>query len=89
LPDDQGLYVQDDGPGVPPEDRDAVFRYGHSEREAGTGFGLAIVESIVEAHGWTVTLTDGSDGVTTSEASGGSDERRSFGGARFEVTVVS
>jgi signal transduction histidine kinase len=57
-----GFYVEDDGPGIPPEQREAVFEQGRTTREDGTGFGLAIVESIVEAHGWTVHVTEGSDG---------------------------
>ena len=52
-----GFYVEDDGPGVPPEERERVFETGHSTGEDGTGFGLAIVEEIVEAHGWEVRLT--------------------------------
>jgi len=53
-----GFYIADDGPGVPPADREAVFEPGHSMAESGTGFGLAIVEEIVEAHGWGIGVTD-------------------------------
>ncbi|MFB6074845.1 MAG: sensor histidine kinase [Haloarculaceae archaeon] len=60
LPD--GFYVQDDGPGIPPEDRDAVFEYGYSTADGGTGFGLTIVEEIAHAHGWRVDLTEGEAG---------------------------
>ena len=58
LADDRGFYLEDDGPGVPAEDRDEVFSYGYSTDESGTGFGLAIVRTIVEAHGWDVSLAD-------------------------------
>jgi signal transduction histidine kinase len=60
LPDRRGFYVADDGPGIPPEERDEVFDAG-STSESGTGFGLSIVKQIAEAHGWTVSVT-GADG---------------------------
>jgi PAS domain S-box-containing protein len=56
------LYVEDDGPGIPAADRDAVFEPGHTSATGGTGFGLTIVKRIVEAHGWDVRVTDGRDG---------------------------
>ena len=62
LPDDAGLYVEDDGPGISPEHRETVFRPGQSSNPHGTGLGLAIVARIVAVHGWTVTLNDGPDG---------------------------
>ncbi|WP_255151890.1 PAS domain S-box protein [Halorarius halobius] len=49
----QGFYVADDGPGLPEGGHDRLFEFGHSGDE-GTGFGLAIVREIVEAHGWEV-----------------------------------
>lgn len=57
-----GYYVEDDGPGVPLEDREQVFTRGVSGSPAGTGFGLSIVRSIAGAHGWEVDLVEGSDG---------------------------
>jgi len=59
---DEGFYVADDGPGIPPGDREDVFELGHTTREDGTGFGLAIVETIAEAHGWTVTAGESAAG---------------------------
>ncbi len=57
-----GFYVADDGPGVPPGRRRAVFERGHTTSEDGTGLGLAIVDSIADAHGWTVDLGESQDG---------------------------
>jgi Signal transduction histidine kinase len=62
LDDAEGFYVEDDGPGIPPADRDEVFEAGVSGAEMGSGLGLAIVRRVAEAHGWTVSVTDGRDG---------------------------
>lgn len=55
---DDGFYVADDGPGIDPDEREAVFEPGHTTATDGTGFGLAIVQRIVEAHGWSITVTE-------------------------------
>jgi signal transduction histidine kinase len=70
LDDGSGLYVEDDGPGIDPDDREAVFEAGYSTDSEGTGFGLSIVEEVAEAHGWTVTVTDGADGGARFELGG-------------------
>ena len=68
LPD--GFYVEDDGPGIPAEDRSRVFEAGYSTADDGTGFGLSIVEQVAEAHGWEVALTEGSEGGARFEVTG-------------------
>ena len=60
LPD--GFYVEDDGPGIDPDQREAVFESGYTTSETGTGFGLSIVQRIAEAHGWDVAVTEGDRG---------------------------
>jgi signal transduction histidine kinase len=63
------LVVADDGPGIPPEDRDRVFdRFarldpGRSRAEGGTGLGLAITKQIIEAHGGSIGVLDGDGGA--------------------------
>ncbi|AUX08872.1 histidine kinase [Halalkaliarchaeum desulfuricum] len=57
-----GFYVEDDGPGIPEEERERVFESGVTTESDGTGFGLAIVKGIADAHGWTVGITDGDSG---------------------------
>jgi signal transduction histidine kinase len=57
------LQVADDGPGVAPEQREAIFeRYRRGTRSAGTGLGLAIVGEIVSLHGGTVAVGDAPEG---------------------------
>jgi len=62
LPDGPGFYVADDGPGIPPEQREQVLEHGYSTSRNGTGFGLSIVENIVSAHDWELNVTESADG---------------------------
>jgi PAS domain S-box-containing protein len=57
-----GFYVEDDGPGIPPDRREAVFETAYSTSDTGTGFGLAIVDQIADAHGWSVSAVEGTAG---------------------------
>jgi signal transduction histidine kinase len=53
------LRVRDDGPGVPPGDRERIFREGDrgsAPRGRGRGLGLAIAREIAEVHGGRLTL---------------------------------
>lgn len=67
------LRVQDDGAGVAPKDRDAVFaRFSRlddarSRDAGGAGLGLAIVAEVVASHGGTVSLTESSSGGASFE----------------------
>jgi signal transduction histidine kinase len=51
------LAVEDEGPGIPPEERERVFeRFHRLERDraspvTGTGLGLAVVRELVARHG--------------------------------------
>jgi PAS domain S-box-containing protein len=57
-----GFYVADDGPGFGDADPGALFDYGYTTTDGGTGFGLSIVDDVARAHGWRVEATTGSDG---------------------------
>ncbi len=56
---EDGFAVEDDGSGIPEDQRQRVFEVGHTSGDGGTGFGLAIVAEIAEAHGWEVSVTEG------------------------------
>ncbi|MFC3477105.1 PAS domain-containing protein [Halobacterium litoreum] len=66
---DAGFYVEDDGPGIPDDQRNQVFDAGHTSVADGTGFGLAIVERIADAHGWQVDVRDSESGGARFEFS--------------------
>ena len=75
------IRVEDDGPGIPPENLETVFERFYTSRPRGTAFGsnsglgLSIVRQIVEAHGGVVTAANRQD------ASG------AVVGSRFEVSL--
>ena len=48
------VKVSDDGPGVPPERRQEIFKPYFTTNQKGTGLGLAVVQQIVLAHGWEI-----------------------------------
>ena len=52
------LIVDDDGPGIPPDRREHVFRPFESGAGGGTGLGLTIARDIVRAHGGELMLED-------------------------------
>ena len=52
------LIVADDGPGIPPTDRDKLFLPYYSTKQRGSGLGLAIVRRIVAEHGGSIEVAD-------------------------------
>ena len=48
------LELCDNGPGVPPERRQEIFKPYFTTHQKGTGLGLAVVQQIVLAHGWDI-----------------------------------
>lgn len=64
------IRVLDRGPGIPAEEREAVFRPfyrlepSRSSRTGGSGLGLAIVRQLASANSWSVTLAERPGGGT-------------------------
>jgi two-component system, OmpR family, sensor histidine kinase ChvG len=75
------VRVEDDGPGIPPDNLETVFERFYTSRPKGTAFGsnsglgLSIVRQIIEAHGGTVRA----ENRTTPDGA--------VAGARFEVAL--
>ena len=65
--DEVRIRIDDEGPGVPPEAREAIFNRFHSVRPEGEGFGrhsglgLAIARAIVEGHDGEIDVHDRDD----------------------------
>ena len=59
-PEERGVQVtvDDDGPGIPGDRRESVFRPFESGAGGGTGLGLTIARDIVRAHGGEIVLED-------------------------------
>jgi signal transduction histidine kinase len=66
----RGFYVADDGPGIPADERDRVRETGYTTADGGTGFGLSIVESIADAHGWGMRVVESETGGARFEFTG-------------------
>ncbi|RZJ04011.1 MAG: HAMP domain-containing protein [Brevundimonas sp.] len=75
------VQIDDDGPGIPPENLETVFQRFYTSRPKGTAFGansglgLSIARQIVEAHGGAI------------RAENRTDEDGAVNGARFEVAL--
>jgi two-component system nitrogen regulation sensor histidine kinase NtrY len=52
------VIVADDGPGIPPAERDKLFLPYYSTKRRGSGLGLAIVRRIVAEHGGSIDVGD-------------------------------
>ncbi len=86
---DGGFYVEDDGPGIPEGERDRVFDQGYTTQNEGTGFGLAIVESIATAHGWSVAVSESPEGGARFSFTGLDDDTRTTPSALSGAHVES
>jgi two-component system, OmpR family, osmolarity sensor histidine kinase EnvZ len=62
------IHIDDDGPGIPPDKREDVFKpfvrldSARNQDEGGTGLGLAIARDIARSHGGEISLSDSKAG---------------------------
>jgi len=59
------LIVSDNGPGVPPQDRDKIFMPYYSTKGRGSGLGLAIVRRMLVEHGGSIEVGGAQPSGTT------------------------
>ena len=52
------IVVADNGPGIPPAERDKLFMPYYSTKRRGSGLGLAIVRRIIAEHGGSIEVGD-------------------------------
>jgi signal transduction histidine kinase len=54
------MVVEDDGPGIPPTDRERVLDRGArlDERVSGQGIGLSVVRELAQLNGGTIVICD-------------------------------
>ncbi len=58
------IAVSDTGCGVPPQDKERIFRrFFRGERSGGNGLGLSIAQTIADLHGFQLTVEDNSPGA--------------------------
>lgn len=69
----EGLYIEDTGPGISENDQKYVFDSGYTTNPDNAGFGLNIVKQIVVGHGWDISLTE---------------PETESGGTRFEIRGI-
>jgi PAS domain S-box-containing protein len=58
----EGFYVEDDGPGIPEDEREKCFEPEYTTKEDGTGTGLVSIQQIALAHGWEMEIGESADG---------------------------
>lgn len=66
----EGFFVEDSGSGIPPEERSEIFRMGYSDDPDGSGFGLSIVQDVINAHDWQIRVTESESGGARFEITG-------------------
>jgi len=84
------VVIDDDGPGIPPEDRSRVFELFWTRKRGGTGLGLPLARRAVESHGGELEVLDRPGGgtrvVVHLPVREGQDVREAGGGATWHAS---
>lgn len=59
------VWVEDEGPGIPPRHRDQIFAMHFTTRDGGSGIGLTVARDIAERHDGTLKLSGAEPGEGT------------------------
>ncbi|WP_312907687.1 sensor histidine kinase [Natronosalvus caseinilyticus] len=59
---EDGFFVEDDGPGIPPETHSQVVEPGFTTSSRGTGLGLTLVTQLAAIYDWEWALAESGDG---------------------------
>lgn len=81
------IRVQDDGPGVPEDVREQIFRPFVTTKKDGTGFGLAVARQAVQEHGGRIRLERDGSPESTAGAAGDGSASASRRGASFMIDL--
>ena len=65
-----GFYIEDDGQGISEPQREEIFEPGYTTHDEGTGYGLEIVRTVADAHGWEIAVGESTDGGARFEITG-------------------
>lgn len=57
-----GFYIEDNGRGIPPENRNKIFNSAYTTSKSGKGLGLTIVEQVCDVHGWDINVKESESG---------------------------
>ena len=65
-----GFYIADSGTGIPDDERGDIFDSGYTTSSEGTGFGLSIVNQVVDGHDWELELSESASGGARFDITG-------------------
>lgn len=57
------IKIKDNGPGIPDDIREKIFKPFFTTKNTGTGLGLAMVKRVIEAHAGQIIFNSGTDGT--------------------------
>ena len=67
---DNSFSITDDGAGISASERQVILERGYTTTTEGTGYGLAIVQRIAQAHGWEIAVGESPEGGAAFDING-------------------